>query len=111
MDFGEFDFPTKTFYYFKCYLYLGVHSQCFPRGDANWDFECPEDCLLPLKGTITNDFDGKPYMCHSGGEPCLLVIKSSNATGTTIGRVNGVFTIIRNYFNDMSMNYTSMEGE
>ena len=43
------------------------------------------------------------------GEPCLLVVKSGNATDTTIGRANGVFSIVRDYFQDMSINQTSME--
>jgi hypothetical protein len=39
----------------------------------------------------------------------LLVVKSVNATGTTIGRANGIFSIVREYFIDMSINQTSME--
>jgi hypothetical protein len=51
-------------------------------------------------GTIFDDLMRNP----------LLVIKSGNATGTTaIGRANGVFFIVRDYFNDMSINQTSME--
>ncbi|KAM6499303.1 hypothetical protein JOM56_004811 [Amanita muscaria] len=83
--------------------------KCFPRGDANWEFEYPEDRLLPLMGTITDDLMRNPDMWGSDGEPCLLVVKSGNATGTTIGRANGIFSIVRDYFNDMSVNQTSME--
>jgi hypothetical protein len=50
-----------------------------------------------------------PDMWDSDGEPRLLVIKSGNATGTTIGRANGIFSIVRDYSNDMSINQTSME--
>jgi hypothetical protein len=60
-------------------------------------------------GTITDDLMRKPDMWDSNGEPCLLVVKNGNATGTTIGRANGVFSIVRDYFNDMSVNQTSME--
>ena len=42
-------------------------------------------------------------------ELCSLVVKSGNATGTTIGRANGVFSIVREYFTNMSINRTSME--
>ena len=48
-------------------------------------------------------------MWDSDGLPCLLVVKSGNATGTTLGRANGVFSIVRDYFTDMSVNQTSME--
>ncbi len=43
-------------------LYLGTKLdadeftvKCFPRGDANRQFEYPEDRLLPLMGIITDD--------------------------------------------------------
>ena len=39
----------------------------------------------------------------------MLVVKSGSATGTTLGRVNGIFSIVRDYFTDMSVNQTSME--
>ena len=83
--------------------------KCFPRGDANWEFEYPVDRLLPLMGTITEDLMRKPDMWDSDGNPCLLVVKNGNATGTTIGRANGVFSIVRDYFLDMSVDQTSME--
>ena len=50
-----------------------------------------------------------PDMWDSDGEPCLLVVKSGNTTGTTIGRANGVFSIVRKYFGDISIRQTSME--
>ena len=37
------------------------------------------------------------------------MLVSLNATGTTLGRVNGIFSLVRDYFNDMSINQTSME--
>jgi hypothetical protein len=48
-------------------------------------------------------------MWDLAGEPCLLVAKRGNATGTTLGRATGVFSIARDYFSDMSINQTSME--
>jgi hypothetical protein len=81
----------------------------FPHGDANWKFKYPIDCLLPLRGTITDELMHNPDTWDLNGEPCLLVVKSGNATGTTIGRANGIFSIVRDYFNDMSINQTSME--
>ncbi len=87
--------------------------KCFPRGDANWEFEYPEDRLLPVKGVITDDLMRAPDMWDSNGEPCLLVAKRGNATGTTLGttlgRANGIFSIVRAFFSDMSINQTSME--
>lgn len=50
-------------------------------------------------------------MWDSYGEPCLLVVRQErHATGSTIGRANGIFSITRDYFfNDMSVKQTSME--
>ena len=60
-------------------------------------------------GTITDNLVRNPDMWGSDGKPGLLVVKSSNATGTIIGHANGVFSIVRDYFTDMSVNQTSME--
>jgi len=69
----------------------------------------PEDGLLPLQGTISDDLMRKPDMWDLDSEPCLLVVKRGNAAGTTIGCANGIFSIVRDYFSDMSINQTSME--
>jgi len=50
-----------------------------------------------------------PDMWDSDGEPYLLVAKRGNATGTTLGCANGIFSIVRDYFSNMSINQTSME--
>lgn len=116
----RFDYPSDqdrllTNLFFFC-LYLGTKLtpdeftvKCFPRADANWEFEYPDDRLLPLIGTITDELMRTPDVWYSDGEPCLLVVKSGNSTGTTLGRANGVFSIVRDYFTDMSVNQTSME--
>jgi hypothetical protein len=58
---------------------------------------------------ITDALMQTPDMLDNNDEPCLLVLKSGNATGTTIGRANGVYSIVRQYFLDMSVSQTSME--
>ncbi|KAF8552333.1 hypothetical protein OG21DRAFT_1535374 [Imleria badia] len=83
--------------------------KCYPHADADWKFRFPDDRLLPLTGTISDDLMRHPDMWDLDGELCLLVVKNGNATGTTIGRANGVFSIVRDYFNDPSINQTSME--
>ncbi len=50
-----------------------------------------------------------PDMWVTDGEPCLLVVKAGNTTGTTLGRANGVFSIVRNYNIDMTVHQTSKE--
>ncbi|KAG8824813.1 hypothetical protein FRC17_009021, partial [Serendipita sp. 399] len=82
--------------------------KCFTRGNANWKFTYPKDRLLPLAGTISDQLMRHPDMWDSDNEPCLLVVKSGNATGTTLGRANGVFSIVRKYSLDRSVDQTSM---
>lgn len=49
------------------------------------------DRLLPLsKGVIADDLIHTHDMWDSDGEPCFLVAKRGNATGTTLGRANGL---------------------
>ncbi|KAH9957094.1 hypothetical protein BC827DRAFT_1270473 [Russula dissimulans] len=85
------------------------HDQCYPHADTDWRFRFPHDRLLPLTGTISDGLMRHPDMWDLNGKPCLMVVKHGNATGTTIGRANGVFSIVRDYFNDPSINQTSME--
>ncbi|KAH8831698.1 hypothetical protein DL96DRAFT_844183 [Flagelloscypha sp. PMI_526] len=82
----------------------------FPTDKTNWTFTYPDYGLLPLQGNITDAQMRHPDMFDHSGEPCLMVVKSGNATGTTIGRANGVFSIVRQYFAlDMNAYQTSME--
>ncbi|TFK55382.1 hypothetical protein OE88DRAFT_1709888 [Heliocybe sulcata] len=83
--------------------------KCFPRGDAGWKFRYPRNRLLPLEGSISDGVMRAPDMWDLDGNPCLLVVKNGSATGTTIGRANGVFSIVRDYFPDISAKQTSME--
>ncbi|TFY55342.1 hypothetical protein EVG20_g9355 [Dentipellis fragilis] len=84
---------------------------CFAfRDDDGWKFEYPWNSLLPLEGTVSNDLMRNPDMCDLEGGPCMLVVKSGNASGVTIGRANGVLSIVRDYSPlDMSIHQTSME--
>ena len=49
----------------------GFTVKCFPQGNTNWEFEYPEDRLLPLEleGVITDDLMRAPNMRDLDGEP------------------------------------------
>jgi len=83
--------------------------KCFPRGDAGWKFKYPKDRLLPLAGNITDERMRRPDMFDGNKEPCLLVVKNGGATGTTLGRANGIFSITREYPRITSADDTSFE--
>lgn len=84
--------------------------KCFLHGNANWHFEYPEDHLLPIHGIISNQLIHAPDMWDLEGEPCLLVVKNGNTTNTTLGRANGVFSIVHKYSMNTDTHYTSITG-
>jgi hypothetical protein len=71
-------------------------------------FEYPDDRLLELRDVIQEDQMHKPDIIDHDGEPCRFVIKNGNATGVTIGRATGIFSFVREYFNN-GTHQTSME--
>ena len=71
-----------------------------PRANAPTPFEYPFNRLLELRDLVSEEQMRKPDMHDRGGERCLMTIKSGNATGVTIGRANGVFSYVRQYFNN-----------
>lgn len=84
-------------------------EKCFTRGYANWRFKYPSNGLLPLNGVISNELMRAPDMWDINNDPCLLVVKNGNATGTTLGRANSVNSITRVYNLDGTVAGTSME--
>ncbi|KAH8119367.1 hypothetical protein DFH11DRAFT_1686263 [Phellopilus nigrolimitatus] len=67
----------------------------YPRDDGPTTFKYPSDRLLPLRGMISQELMRRPDMLDHDNEPCLIVIKSGNATGVTIGRATGLFSLVR----------------
>jgi hypothetical protein len=68
----------------------------------------PYDRLLKLRDLIQEDQMHNPDTIDNNGEPCLSVIKNGNTTGVTIGRANGIFSFVREYFIN-NTHQTSME--
>ncbi|KAH9044292.1 hypothetical protein EDB85DRAFT_2284617 [Lactarius pseudohatsudake] len=71
-------------------------------------FKYPLGGLLPVQGVIAEDELRRPQMHDVDGEPCSMVIKNGSATGTTIGRANGIKSFVRQHFPDGN-HETSME--
>ncbi|KAG8728636.1 hypothetical protein FRC11_010554 [Ceratobasidium sp. 423] len=67
----------------------------YPRDDGLPSFKYPDGRLLPLRGMISEQLMRAPDMLDSANEACLLVIKSGNATGVTIGRATGMESFVR----------------
>ncbi|KDQ16285.1 hypothetical protein BOTBODRAFT_64903 [Botryobasidium botryosum FD-172 SS1] len=71
-----------------------------PRSDDYATFKYPVGRLLKLQDYIKEEEMSHPKVLDSNSEECLLVIKSGNATDVTIGRATGVFSYVREYFDD-----------
>ena len=61
-------------------------------------FEFPDDRLLRLRGTITEEEMRKPTTYDTNGEPGIMVLKLGKATDLTVGRASTVFSVTRPYF-------------
>jgi hypothetical protein len=79
-----------------------------PRTDYTTSFEYPLHRLLKLQDPIPEDVLHNPDILNQDGNPCLFVIKNGNSTGVTIGRATGIFSYVREYFNN-GTHQTSME--
>lgn len=77
----------------------------YPRDDGRPSFKYPAGRLLPLRGIISEELMRRPDMLDHDYEPCLIVLKSGNATGVTIGRATGIESFVR----DEDSGETSME--
>ncbi|KAI9684814.1 MAG: hypothetical protein M1829_000189 [Trizodia sp. TS-e1964] len=85
-------------------------AKCFPREDANWSFRYPGDRMLRVQGIMPKDSICAPNMWDANGDRCLFVVKHGRNSGTTIGRANGLFSIVRSYAShNMSFQATSLE--
>jgi hypothetical protein len=76
--------------------------------DAPTTFKYPYDRLLKLRDFIQEDDMHNPDMLDREGEPCLFVTKNGNATGLTVGRASGIFSFVREYFEN-GTHHTSTE--
>lgn len=60
-------------------------------------FKYPDNRLLMLRGTISDDEMRHPAAFDQNGDKCLMVIKRGKTTGLTIGRAN-IFSYTRQIF-------------
>jgi hypothetical protein len=96
-------------------LYLGTKipgdeftEKMYPRHDAPTTFKYPRGRLLKLRDIIPEDQMRNPDMLDPSGEQCLFVIKNGKTSGVTIGRATGIFSFVRQRF-DNGTDQTSME--
>ncbi|KAH8115973.1 hypothetical protein DFH11DRAFT_1583254 [Phellopilus nigrolimitatus] len=80
----------------------------FPQPDDRKNYVYPDDGLLQAFGVVQDSDLRKPQHLDANKEKCLLVVKNGLATGTTIGRVNGLESFTRTY-ETYGISHTSIE--
>ncbi|KAI0801514.1 hypothetical protein C8Q74DRAFT_1401040 [Fomes fomentarius] len=80
----------------------------FPHPADQANYKYPEDGLLQASGVVQDQEIRNPPHLDVNGEKCLLVVKNGLATGTTVGRVNGLESFTRTY-DEYGIQQTSLE--
>jgi len=80
----------------------------YPHPKAKTSFKYPPDGLLQLRGVVKEKDLRSPSMLDANGEACLLVVKTGNTTGFTIGRLTGIDSFTRE-IDAYGIQSTSME--
>ncbi|KAH9005357.1 hypothetical protein EDB83DRAFT_755181 [Lactarius deliciosus] len=83
-------------------------SKMYPNATDRTSFQYPYGRLLQLQGVVEEDELRHPTMLDANGEACIMVVKSGNSTGVTIGRTTGIMSFVREDFED-GTHKTSME--
>ena len=86
----------------------GFHYLMFPHPEDRAGHEYPEDGLLQAYGVVKGDEIRQPQYLDAHGEKVLFVVKNGQATGTTVGRANGLESFARIYI-DHGIDHTSIE--
>jgi hypothetical protein len=69
----------------------------FPQPQNRVNYKYPEDGLLQAFSIVKNDEIRQPKHLDAHGQEALLVVKNGLATGTTVGRANGLESFTRIY--------------
>ncbi|KAH9931246.1 uncharacterized protein B0H18DRAFT_1083548 [Fomitopsis serialis] len=88
--------------------FADFHRKLFPQLADLANYQYPPDGLLQAYGVVQEDEIHKPEHLDFHGEKSLLVVKNGLATGTTVGRANGLESFIRIY-DDYGVGQTSIE--
>ena len=79
----------------------------FPRPEDQAGYKYPRDGLLQAYGVVKDKEIRSPQHLDANGYKCLHMVKNGLATGTTVGRVNGLDSFTRVY-TEYSIDQTSV---
>ncbi|EDR01110.1 uncharacterized protein LACBIDRAFT_333496 [Laccaria bicolor S238N-H82] len=81
----------------------------FPNPNDQEGYEYPEWGLLHISGVVPMDEIRYPKQLNEMGEPAMAVIKNGRSTGTTVGYVSGLKSLVRYYCKDTDIQFTSRD--
>jgi hypothetical protein len=87
---------------------LDFASKMFPQPADQGDYNYPLDGLLQAHGVVPDEEIRNPQHLDVHGEKCLFVVKNGLATGTTVGRTNGLESFTRT-IDEYGIKQTSVE--
>ncbi|KIM27485.1 hypothetical protein M408DRAFT_165369 [Serendipita vermifera MAFF 305830] len=80
----------------------------FPQSEDQRDYKYPDDGLLQACGVVKDDEIRQPQHLDVHRQKAFLVVKNGLATGTTVGRANGLDSFTRVY-TEYDIERTSIE--
>jgi hypothetical protein len=80
----------------------------FPNDADRAGYEYPRDGLLQIHGIVPVSEIRQPVQLNADGNKAMPVIKNGLTTGTTVGWVNGLETLVR-YYDHYDLEFTALE--
>jgi len=80
----------------------------YPDEATRATFKYPYDRFFQLRDVAKENELCHPTMLDANGEKCLMVVKSGNSSGVTIGRTSGMMSFVREH-SKSGIRQTSME--
>ncbi|EDR13871.1 uncharacterized protein LACBIDRAFT_321502 [Laccaria bicolor S238N-H82] len=80
----------------------------FPDPSDRRDYGYPPHGLLRIKGVVPLDEIRSPTQLNAMGEPAMAVIKTGRSTGTTVGWISGLRSLVR-YYQHIDTHFTTRE--
>jgi hypothetical protein len=80
----------------------------FPNRSDRAGYRYPQDGLLQVSGVVPESEVRQPKQLNAHGDKAMPVIKNGSTTGTTVGWVNGLESLVR-YYSDYELEFTAFE--
>lgn len=81
----------------------------FPNPNDHMGYEYPPDGLLRIGGIVPLDEIRHPTQLNAMGEPAMAVIKNGRPTGTTVGWMSSLKSLVHYYHKDTNIQFTSRD--